>query len=155
MLEFIWGLKTQATFDVWTIEHILSGLSIGSGVLIHNRKSLGKIFSAVSEKIMPPKKVDFLKTKYDLIFVLFLAYLWETAEHYLETGLAGGQVEYWFQGVEFWANRVVADPLMLVLGYLIVKKIPQLVWPARFLSLVWLYVHIFIFPHSMYLHYIF
>lgn len=44
---------------------------------------------------------------------------------------------------------------MLVLGYYIAKKIPVLVWPARALSLIWLFVHIFIFPDSMYLHTLF
>ena len=84
--------------------------------------------------------------------VLFLAYAWETFEHYLEVGLAGTAVEYWFQGVEFWPNRLIFDPLMLIIGYLIAKRYPKLVWPARVLSLAWLLIHIFIFPHSMYLH---
>jgi hypothetical protein len=86
---------------------------------------------------------------------LFLAFLWEAVEHYLEAGLLGGRVEYWFQGVEFWANRIIADPLVLVLGYLFAKKYPITVWPARVLSLVWLFVHIFVFSHSMYLQYLF
>jgi len=84
--------------------------------------------------------------------VLFLAYLWETIEHYLEVGTAGAWLEYWFQGVEFWPNRIIADPLMLVLGYMIAKKYPQLVIPARIFSIAWLLTHLFIFPHSMYLH---
>ncbi|MFA6382630.1 MAG: hypothetical protein WCX08_05185 [Candidatus Buchananbacteria bacterium] len=151
----IWGLKTLSIFDFWTIEHILSGLSIGSLVLVNNHKSLGRVFANLKEQVFPPKKINYLKTKYDLIFVLFLAYLWETFEHYLETGLLGAKAEYWFAGVEFWPNRLIADPLMLVLGYWIVKKIPKLVWPARVLSLTWLLVHIFIFPDSMYLHTIF
>jgi len=81
-----------------------------------------------------------------------LAYFWETIEHYLETGLAGPAVEHWLQGVEMWGNRIITDPLMLVIGYLIAKKWNRLVLPARILSVVWLFVHIFIFPHSMYLH---
>ncbi len=88
---------------------------------------------------------------FDIIGVLFLAYLWETIEHYLETGVAGKAVEYWFQGVEYWPNRIIFDPLALVIGYLIAKKYPGLVIPARICSLIWLSVHIFIFPHSMYL----
>jgi len=92
---------------------------------------------------------------FDLMGVLFLAYVWETVEHYLELGLAGAKVEYWFQGSEFWANRIISDPLMLVLGYLIAKRYPKLVNPARVLSLLWIIVHIFFFPHSMWLHHIF
>ena len=87
--------------------------------------------------------------------VLFLAYGWETIEHYLEVGTAGVWLENWFQGVEFWPNRIIADPLMLVLGYMIAKKYPQLVIPARVFSIAWLLTHLFIFPHSMYLHELF
>jgi len=155
MPEFIWGYKTVAIFDVWTIEHILTGISVGTGVIIHNNKSLGELFSRLAENIIHPQRINFLKYKYDIYLLLFIAYLWETLEHYLETGLAGGAVEYWFQGVEYWPNRLIADPLMLILGYWLAKKLPNIVWPARIISLAWLALHIFVFPHSMYLHEIF
>ncbi len=87
--------------------------------------------------------------------MLFLAYAWETLEHYLEIGLAGQAVAYWFQGVEHWANRLIADPLAMVLGYLIVKRWAGLATPARILSALWLAVHVFWFPHSMHLHELF
>lgn len=146
MLEPLWGLKTVAIFDAWTVEHILTGISVGLAVKKKNYHVIKKI----------------LRRDHDLHIwylaitgVLFVAYLWETIEHYLEIGLAGNNVEFWFQGVEFWANRMLSDPLMLVLGYLIARKYHYLVWPARVLSLIWLLVHIFIFPHSMYLHELF
>jgi len=150
MLEIFWGYKTQAIFDVWSIEHFLTGVSVGTIVLLNNHKSLGQIFEAVKDKFHP-KKLHLLKYKYDLIFLLFIAYVWETLEHYLETGLGGGTVAYWFQGVEFWPNRLLADPLMLILGYLFAKRFPKTVWPARVLSLLWLIFHVFVFPNSMYL----
>jgi hypothetical protein len=144
MLEIIWGLKTVAMLDVWAIEHFLSGISVGHAVKKKNHKLFKLHFGIEKQNII---------TKYfDVIGVLFLAYLWETIEHYLETGLAGQTVQYWFQGVEFWPNRLIFDPLMLVLGYLVAKKYPRLVVPARIFSLAWLIVHIFIFPHSMWLH---
>ena len=89
---------------------------------------------------------------FDMMGVLFLAYAWETIEHYLEMGLAGGAVEFWLQGVEFWPNRILSDPLMLIFGYMIAKRFPVAVWPARIFSIIWLLVHIFVFPHSMYFH---
>lgn len=149
MFGFIWGLKTAAMFDVWTFEHILSGLSVGHLVKKNTRNhvkniSLIKIFESHPSVI-----------RFDIIAVLFLAYLWETVEHYLETGLAGAGVEFWFQGVEMWANRMIADPLMMVLGYYIALKNPKWIVPARVLSALWLLVHVFIFPHSMYLHSLF
>tara|TARA_B100000073_G_scaffold330409_1_gene318863 strand:+ start:34 stop:462 length:429 start_codon:yes stop_codon:yes gene_type:complete len=141
----IWGLKTVAFFDIWTIEHLLSGISIGSFSIYLNKKKIKNEF-----------KIDTHEGYYfDMILVLLIAYIWETAEHYLETGLAGETVEYWFQGVEFWANRFISDPLITVFGYFISKYYPITVTPARIISLLWLLIHIFIFPHSMYLHDIF
>jgi len=147
MFEIIWGLKTAAIMDVWTIEHILTGISVGHTV----RKNNHKVFK---EKL-GLEKHHIITRHFDIVGVLFLAYLWETIEHYLEIGVLGETVQFWFQGVEFWPNRIIFDPAMLVIGYLIAKKYPKLVMPARLLSLTWLMVHIFIFPHSMYLHSIF
>ena len=155
MFEILFGLKTVAVFDAWTFEHILSGLSVGSAVLLYNNKHISDLLSAVKHELIHPHKLSRFKYRYDLILILALGYLWETLEHYLEVGLAGAGVEYWFQGVEFWPNRLLSDPLMLVLGYMIAKKYPVLVNPARILSVAWLVVHIFVFPHSMYLHEIF
>ncbi len=146
-MELFFGWKTVAIFDVWTFEHILSGLSIGSLVALQNNKVFDSKLGLSSAQVV---------TKYfDLVGVLLLAFAWETLEHYLETGLAGQRVEYWFQGVEFWANRLIADPLALVLGYYIVRAYPKLVNPARILSMIWLVVHVFVFKHSMYLHELF
>lgn len=144
MLEALWGLKTVAMFDVWSFEHVLSGVSVGSLIKNDNARCLAA--APLSDRI---------RLRIDLIAVLFVAYLWETVEHYLETGLAGEKVEYWFQGVEAWTNRIISDPLLLVVGYFIASRYPSLVIPARILSVIWLGVHIFVFPHSMYLHTLF
>jgi len=140
----IWGLKTVAIFDFWTFEHLLSGISIGTIAIRCNRKIFKKQFHIDKDDI----KINF----FHIILVLFTAYLWETVEHYLEIGIAGYTVEYWFQGVEYWANRIIADPLAMIVGYYIAKTQPNLVNPARFMSILWLFFHIFVFPHSMYLH---
>ena len=143
----IWGLKTVSIFDVWAFEHLLSGISIGALAVRCNMKIFKNKLDLDSRDI---------KTRYfDLIFVLLAAYSWETVEHYMESGLMGDVVAYWFQGVEFWANRILSDPLITVVGYYIAIKNPSLVKPARIVSLIWLLVHVFIFPHSMYLHEIF
>lgn len=147
MLEFIWGLKTVAIFDVWTIEHALTGVSVGSAVRKKNHSIFKKLFGLEKPEKHP--------IHFDLTGVLCLAFAWETLEHYIETGLFGSAVEYWFQGIEFWPNRLLADPILLVIGYYISKRYPRLIVPARFLSVIWLAVHIFAFPHSMYLHEIF
>ena len=143
----IWGLKTVSIFDVWSIEHFLSGISIGALAVRCNMKIFKNKLDLDSGDI---------KTRYfALIFVLLAAYSWETVEHYMESGLTGDVVAYWFQGVEFWPNRILSDPLITVVGYYIARANPSLVTPARIVSLIWLLVHVLIFPHSMFLHEIF
>lgn len=144
MLEIIWWLKVVACMDVWTIEHVLSWISVWHAVKNKNNNVLERKFWIWLER----EKIKY----FDYIWVLFLAYLWETIEHYLEIWIAWNAVEYWFQWVEYWPNRIIFDPLMLIIGYHIAKKHPRLVTKARIISIIWLFVHIFIFPHSMYLH---
>ena len=122
---------------------MLSGISVGSAVRQRNHKELARVLNVDTH--------EHHSYHFDIVAVLFLAFAWETVEHYLEVGLAGHAVEYWFQGVEFWGNRIITDPALMVCGYLIAKKYPRLVWPARALSIMWLFVHVFVFPHSMYL----
>ena len=145
--DMIWGVKTVSVFDVWTFEHLLSGISIGALAIHINSKVFKNRFKVTNENN---------QMKYfDILFVLLIAYCWETVEHYLEVGLMGIKVEYWFQGVEYWANRILSDPLITVVGYYIAKNNPNLVLPARIISIIWLFIHVVIFPHSMYLHEIF
>ena len=140
----IWGIKTEASFDVWSIEHIVMGISVGwLAMLITNKLTRNE---NISEK---------LKNKISFFIAVMIAYMWETLEHYLETGLAGQTVEYWLQGVEHWSNRLIFDNLMVLLGWWIYQQKNRILWFARIFSFVWLFVHIFVFPHSMYLHDIF
>lgn len=136
-MEF-WGHKTDAFLDVWSIEHLVMGISIGSMCLILKRFNFFKCSDS-----------EFLNK---VIIVLLVSFAWETLEHYLETGLAGVTVQEWFAGVEHWSNRLISDHLMVILGLMIYTVYPILLWPARAFSVIWLFVHIFIFPHSMYLH---
>ncbi|RAP37735.1 hypothetical protein DID80_03740 [Candidatus Marinamargulisbacteria bacterium SCGC AAA071-K20] len=147
MFDLIWGLKTTSLMDVWSIDHVLSGMSVGYIAYTFNR-SLQHKYSLKVEN-------ETFFTIIDIVLVLLLAFMWETFEHYLEIGLMGSTVEYWFQGVEYWANRFIFDPLMLVVGYFYIRSHGSQINVFRVLSVLWLVVHIFIFPHSMYLHEIF
>lgn len=140
----IWGLKTEAAFDVWSIEHLVMGISVAWIASLICSKLVGK------EEISPS-----LKVKISFIISLLIAYMWETLEHYLETGLAGETVQFWLQGVEHWGNRLIFDNIMVMSGWYIYQKKNKILWFARVFSFIWLFVHIFIFPHSMYLHEIF
>ena len=134
----IWGDKTLAYFDIWSIEHLVSGITLGSLIIF------------IYDKLSIKEKDANYKWLY-YISVIFVAYLWESLEHYLETGLINETVTFWFQGVEFWGNRLITDPLLLILGSFLYLRYNQLVKFARLFSGAWLISHIFIFPHSMYL----
>ncbi len=146
---FLFGDKTVAWFDLWSLEHISSGMSLGnltalacSGLAKRNtgRPALACAPSGLIEKSWP------------FIVGLWLAYIWESVEFYLEAGYSGNEkVTFWFHGVEFWGNRLIADPICTLVGMLIVAHIPRLTWPARLFSLAWLAANILLVPHSMYL----
>ncbi len=140
----LWGIKTEAAFDVWSIEHVIMGISVAWLASLFLEKIVGKEEISAS-----------LKTKMSFLITLLIAYMWEVFEHYLEVGLLGTTVEYWLQGVEHWSNRLVFDNLMVLSGWYIYQKKNKMLWFARIFSFIWLFVHIFIFPHSMYLHEIF
>lgn len=129
----LWGLKTVALFDVWSIEHFFMGITVGVIVSYLLRKT-------------PHSTLKFFGA------VLVLAYLWELVEYQLEVGHSGIKaVTYWFQGVEYWPNRLGSDPALVLLGAFVSLRYKTVHLPARIISFTWLGVHIFIFPHCMYL----
>lgn len=132
-MEFF-GLKTLAWFDVWSLEHFVTGIFVGSLIL----------------KSRPQYKDDRFGF---YVALLAISYAWESVEFYIEAGYTGIEaVTYWFQGVEFWGNRLVIDPLMMVLGAWVYEQGKCRVLIPRVFSVVWLICHILIFPHSMFLH---
>ena len=139
----LWGLKTVSCLDVWSFEHLLNGMTAGYLVRKLNLRFFKQKYCLESSQVS--------LERVDLLLLLFFAYAWESTEHYFETGLAGPIVQYWFQGVEYWPNRLIFDPTILVIGYFIGQKHVWIRKPARVISLVWMFIHLFVFPHSMYL----
>ncbi len=136
----LWGNKSVAVFDFWSIEHFLAGMTLGIAV-----QSIRKnIYKESHENLI----ACFMETS--LLFAV--SFFWEVIEHYLELGAAGHAVQYWFAGEEYWANRIISDPLLVYGGYLVSRHNYLLASRARYLSFLWLFVHIYFFPHSMYLH---
>ncbi len=134
----LWGEKTEAFIDVWSIEHFASGIGVGYLVIF----------------ILSKLKYKENNKDYKLMFymmVILTAYLWEVIEHYLETGAINDHITFWFQGVEFWGNRIIADPLLMLLGATCYLKYNFLSKYAQVFSITWIFSHVFIFPHSMYL----
>lgn len=133
----LFNCKTDAWFDVWSFEHIIAGICLA-------------YFAKPVRRFFFKQENDSLKIEF--ILVILASYMWETLEHYLETGLFGNKISYWFHGIEFWGNRFIADSACIIIGYLLYNKFRVINIPARIFSIAWLYMHIFVFPHSMYIH---
>lgn len=150
----LFGMKTQAWFDIWSVEHFLSGMSVmtlagwmAMRLMLHAHQ---KMPLTTEENIRFQKHPLFAPIA--LLTTFLIAYMWEPAEFYMEAGYTNNDaITYWFQGVEFWGNRMLGDPLLTLAGGYTALIVPKLIWPARLCSLSWLLAHIFIFPHSMYL----
>jgi hypothetical protein len=137
------GEKTISWFDVWSLEHFVSGISVYG-------LAWGLGFWLIPQHEQVSSR---LRSHLNFAVLIAIAYGWESIEHYLEAGYTGVEsITYWFQGVEFWGNRLITDPLLMVLGGMLASARPQVMRPARLFSVFWLIVHIGVFPHSMYLH---
>jgi hypothetical protein len=141
----LWGYKTEAIFDIWSLEHFVNGIAFAGFVELIIRRIFNK------DEINPSSwKII------NLAFVLVLALFWECMEHYLEAGIVpgaiGARITFWFQGVEFWLNRLVGDTLTVTLGWYVYIRKNEFALPAKIFSALWMIVHLFVFPDSMYLH---
>ncbi|MDR0323016.1 MAG: hypothetical protein LBI12_01050 [Treponema sp.] len=140
----IWGHKTAAMFDVWSFEHFANGICMAAVAAMIIRKISKKIeIQPTSQKII------------GFTLVLAASLFWECAEHYIEagifTGMLGERITHWFQGVEHWSNRLIGDTLTVMLGWYVYNKKKNLAVPAKIFSVLWMLIHIFVFPDSMYL----
>lgn len=133
----LWGYKDVAMFDIWSIEHFVTGMNL--------------FFLSLSWHRLFKKPAESRHWFSIFGWVVAACYGWETLEHYLETGLWGGLVAYWFQGVEHWTNRLIADPLLILLGAWMGYRYRALNYPSKIFSVGWILIHVFVFPHSMYL----
>jgi hypothetical protein len=136
----LWGDKSVAIFDCWSIEHFLTGMTLGVTVQFIR----GNVYKESHE--------DRIARCIEISLLFAVSFFWEMVEHYLELGLAGQAVQYWFAGEEYWANRIISDPFLVYSGYLVSRYNYLFASRARYFSFLWLFVHIFLFPHSMYLH---
>ncbi|MBI5803590.1 hypothetical protein HY448_02800 [Candidatus Pacearchaeota archaeon] len=132
----LFGIKDVAIFDLWTLIHILSGISVGYLIiLLLKNKGVNKNKSVII----------------GILSMLVIAYFWELTEYLSETGIFGSIIMNWFYSVEFLPNRLLVDPLTFLFGYFIVLKKPVTFYPALILNLIWLSLNIFIFPDVVYL----
>ncbi len=134
----IFGHKTLALFDIWTIEHFISGANIG--FFVSYLRSKMQLSSDRRTVIV-----------LNICFLLIIELFWEIFEHYVELGLVIPSWQYWFQGPEHFLNRIISDPAITLLGLYFIIEFPRSRIFCSIFSCVWLFFHIVIFPHSMYL----
>lgn len=122
----------------------MSGMSVGSLCVFLINHSLGSRDKRFVDDTLP--------TSIFVVYVMLLAFMWEPVEFYLEAGYTHiDRITNWFQGVEFWGNRLITDPGLTVAGALLQRKYKINVWYARAFTLLWMIVNICVFPNSMWL----
>ena len=133
--HFLFGDKTTSLFDLWSIIHFLTGAAIG-----------GMLLDIFFTKHNPWKKKIFDKNRtiyLDILFIVILAYCWEFFEFFAEQGCCGESFAYWLQGQEFIYNRFLADPFLVLFGYIAgrriffnvdIKQRKRLYIPSQFIS---------------------
>ena len=132
----LFGDKTTAWFDIWSIQHIMSLM----WVIVRFEQGLRPRVS--------PRPAGLL----GLLVALCLGFAFEPIERLAELGYAGSAVAQWFAGEEYWANRWIADTIVCgVAAYLLSRNRPWLVYAARQYSVSWMLLHVLLAPHSMYL----
>ncbi len=106
------GHKTSSFFDLWSIQHFLSGSVLGMMLTSKNR----------------PVYVWRL---------LAIALTWECFEWSCEAGVFGQPIAHWLCGEEHWSNRLIADPLLYLVGAHFGVRRPELRRLVSFLIIVW------------------
>ena len=128
----LFGSKTDAPLDFWVIQHVVNGVVFA------------RIHRFFQENLAKKRwqRSDCFWT------VLVLAYIWEAFEVGAENGVWGIPIASWFYGVEHWANRIIADPLLVGAGALIFILYPKSFKPAFAIAAFWLLINL-IMPDSM------
>lgn len=125
-LPLVVGDRTEALFDLWSVQHFLSGVFIGTVLLLPEKRSLKDLLTAT----------------------LIVAFIWEAAELAMEYGIFGQVISSWKSGFEHWGNRFIGDPLMVVFGSMFAWKFSS-AWKWAFIpASVWLVANV-VSPTSM------
>lgn len=125
------GDRRLSFFDLWTIQHILSGVIVGYVILNVKNLNLSRYVT----------------------LVLLTAVSWEIMELCMEYGLFGQPISNWKVGYEFIFNRLLIDPLSVLIGAVIFWHFKQTFYFALAPLIIWLAVNI-ASPNSMYIEYV-
>jgi hypothetical protein len=126
------GDHSEAVFDLWSLQHFCAGILLASIL------KQGKVLRSWREV---------------LAIVLFLELCWEGIELTMEAGLFGQAVAHWKNGFEHWSNRLIGDPLMVVVGAFVAKRFSQS-WKIAFIpAMIWLFVNV-LSPNGMHVQHV-
>jgi len=93
------GHKTAAMFDLWSVQHFFSGIFL----------------SPICCFIMDPKNRS-PKLFVWLVAMIYFIFSWEIYELFAETNGFGPLITTWKDGFEHWSNRLISDPLLVLIG---------------------------------------
>jgi len=122
----LFGHKSMAIFDVWTISHVVTG-AVLSYVAIAMRS---------------------INLQHPIMLLLVVSLSWEIVEHYIEAAELAA-LSNWFAGEEILLNRLVADQVAVVSGFYLIKKYPKALLSCMAIGLGILILHIWL-GSSMY-----
>jgi hypothetical protein len=124
------GDRTQAMFDLWSLQHFCGGILIGALLVRFQPLPSGwRVFA---------------------LAVGAIALSWEAIELAMEAGVFGAGVSRWKDGYEHWSNRLVGDPLLVVCGALVARRFAYAWKIAMAPASVWLLINV-ASPSSMYI----
>lgn len=120
--EFTWpksfGHKTEAMFDLWSFQHLLTGVVIGSLFNLSRRDSVSPLWLA---------GVLLVIIAWEHFELQFEGLVLTTNNEPILVGLVrmvgldsvASAFNVWLDGMEHWSNRFIADPALVMSGALI------------------------------------
>lgn len=147
----IWKEINSAFLDIWSIEHIVSGILLWIILSFVIDFIFDKYLVGWEKKILKKYPWFHKKTKrlLEIFWILFVVYFWETLEHYCEVWLLWEYVRniVW---VEYWINRIVSDPLLALFWFFIYTKFHRVNYFITFFLVIWFIAHIIILFYNIY-----
>ena len=124
----LFGNRDIAIFDLWSFWHMCGGILLASSLSGRLRKYPFVLLSVI----------------------IWIAFLWEITEILMEARYFGAGIAHWKGGFEHWANRIIGDPLLAVIGAKIAMR-QKNIWRIVFIpTLIWLACN-YLSPNSMYI----
>lgn len=102
-LPQLFGERSNAVFDLWSLQHFCSGILLGSLIT----------YVASGRR---------LSWQNFLLATLLIALAWEAIELAMEAGVFGAVIATWKGSFEHWGNRLIGDPLMVATGSLVARR---------------------------------